>query len=57
MSTLCSWEDVLRFKETYLVILKPNLSSNTQRMDQKIWAIWEPKTYASQSVKKKGIEL
>ena len=31
MSTLCSWEDVLGFKETYLVILKPNLSSNTVR--------------------------
>ena len=36
----------------------PNLSSKTQRGDQKIWAIWEPKTCASQSVKKKkGVEL
>ena len=35
----------------------PNLSSKTQKGDQKIWAIWEPKMCASQSVKKKGAEL
>ena len=35
----------------------PNLISKTQRGDQKIWAIWKPKTYASLSVKKKGSEL
>ena len=35
----------------------PNLSNKTQRRDQKIWAIWKPKTYTSQSVKKKDVEL
>ena len=47
-------------KKLIQLFLKPknsNLSSKTQRRDHKIWAIWKPKMYTSQSVKKKGTEL
>ena len=47
-------------KKLIQLSLKPknlNLSSKTQKGDQKIWAIWKPQTYTSQSVKKKGAEL
>ena len=42
-----------KFMQFSLKPKNPNLSSNTQKGNQKIWAIWEPKTYTSQSVEKR----
>ena len=47
-----------KFAQFSLKPKNPNLGRSTQREDKKIWAIWEPKTYASQSVEKKNdVEL